>query len=494
MSSSYRMIFKSTYLIGGASLISGSIRLVQNKIIAVLLGVDGVALQEIYNSIINLVSSIVNLGLGNSGVRQIAESVADSDTSGEKISETVAVYRHIIWITGGLGVILTIVVAPWFSRWFFKSSDYAWAIGFLGIAVLLSILSSGQQCVIQGLRRISDLSGIRVLAAIGSIICSIPCYFLWRQNGIVAALIAVSAVTLLVTWFFSRKIRLTEVKLSWAEHRRILTPMLKLGVCFMISSVIMAASLFSHRLLLTRILGLEACGLYQAAFALSGLLIGFVLNAMGTDYYPRLVGLIRQEEAMARAINEQIEISLLLSVPALLGMMAFSPLLITIFYAPSFAPASDLIRLFLFGMLGQVFSWPLGYIIIAYGEGKLFVLAQLIPHSLHLLLLYIGIRTWGVQGAVLSLFCNYLFFCAAMILLIRFRYGIRLAPAVILISVLALAVLCLTYWISLVFGIWIQLGINTGIGIVVGLGCLYILTRRLNFPLFAKLKKRLKHE
>lgn len=74
MSSSYRQIFKATSLIGGASLISGSVHLVQNKVVAVLLGAEGFALLEIYNSIIALISSIVNFGLGNSGVRQIAEA------------------------------------------------------------------------------------------------------------------------------------------------------------------------------------------------------------------------------------------------------------------------------------------------------------------------------------------------------------------------------------------------------------------------------------
>lgn len=103
MSSSYRQIFKATSLIGGASLISGSVHLVQNKVVAVLLGAEGFALLEIYNSIIALISSIVNFGLGNSGVRQIAEAAGQDGPGGKtSISAVVTAYRHIIWITGAL--------------------------------------------------------------------------------------------------------------------------------------------------------------------------------------------------------------------------------------------------------------------------------------------------------------------------------------------------------------------------------------------------------
>lgn len=494
MSSSYRQIFKATSLIGGASLISGSVHLVQNKVVAVLLGAEGFALLEIYNSIIALISSIVNFGLGNSGVRQIAEAAGQDGPGGKtSISAVVTAYRHIIWITGALGVVLTVGMAPVLSRWFFKSPEYAWSIALLSIPLLLGILCSGQQCVIQGLRRIADLSKIRVWAALGGAMGAIPCYFLWGKNGIVIALTVIAGIMLGVTWLYARRINLEQVRLNAAEHRRILTPMLQLGLCFMSSSVIMAASQFVHKLLLTRMLGVDACGLYQAAYALSAFLIGFVLNAMGTDYYPRLVGLVTRPAEMARAINEQLEISLLLAIPALLGMMALAPWLVAVFYSASFTEAADLIRLFLFGILGQVFVWPLGYAVIAHGDGKLFVMLQLIPHSTHVLLLFLGIRYWGVQGAALSLFVNYLLSGGMMVGLLRCYYHVRFAWPVPVLTGAALIGLCGTLLLARSLTPWTQLWVNSGLAGAGGVLCLYVLIRRLNFSPRRLLEKRMKH-
>lgn len=69
---------------------------------------------------------------------------------------------------------------------------------------------------------------------------------------------------------------------------------------------------------------MNPAGIYQAAWALSGLFAGFVLGAMGTDFYPRLTALIRDREAAVRAVNEQTEIGILLAVPWLLATLAFA--------------------------------------------------------------------------------------------------------------------------------------------------------------------------
>ena len=307
------------------------------------------------------------------------------------------------------------------------------------------------------------------------------------------ALTVIAGIMLGVTWLYARRINLEQVRLNAAEHRRILTPMLQLGLCFMSSSVIMAASQFVHKLLLTRMLGVDACGLYQAAYALSAFLIGFVLNAMGTDYYPRLVGLVTRPAEMARAINEQLEISLLLAIPALLGMMALAPWLVAVFYSASFTEAADLIRLFLFGILGQVFVWPLGYAVIAHGDGKLFVMLQLIPHSTHVLLLFLGIRYWGVQGAALSLFVNYLLSGGMMVGLLRCYYHVRFAWPVPVLTGAALIGLCGTLLLARSLTPWTQLWVNSGLAGAGGVLCLYVLIRRLNFSPRRLLEKRMKH-
>ena len=102
--------------------------------------------------------------------------------------------------------------------------------------------------------------------------------------------------------------------------------------------------------------------------------LGFVLGAMGTDYYPRLSACIHDPAAACRLVNEQTEVALLLTAPALIALLAVSPWLIPLLYTAEFAPAVGILHFQLLGDLLKVMSWPLGFVILAAGAGRTFIL------------------------------------------------------------------------------------------------------------------------
>ncbi len=104
--------------------------------------------------------------------------------------------------------------------------------------------------------------------------------------------------------------------------------MLKLGFAFMASALMMTGVAYVVRLILSREVGLDAAGLYQSAWTLGGLYVGFVLQAMGADFYPRLTGVARDNAACNRMVNEQAQVSLLLAGPGVIATLVFAPLVI----------------------------------------------------------------------------------------------------------------------------------------------------------------------
>src|ERR1700690_347057 len=100
-SRSYKQILKSTSIIGGSSIISISLRIIRTKAIALLLGPGGVGLIGIYESLIILVNCISGMGIGNSGVRQIAEANGTSDQN--KIARTIICLRRTALLSGIMG-------------------------------------------------------------------------------------------------------------------------------------------------------------------------------------------------------------------------------------------------------------------------------------------------------------------------------------------------------------------------------------------------------
>ena len=78
--------------------------------------------------------------------------------------------------------------------------------------------------------------------------------------------------------------------MTFPEARGEAAELLKLGFAFMASGFLMIGAGYAVRMMLARQIGLEAAGLYAAAWTLGGLYVNFVLQAMGADFYPRLVG------------------------------------------------------------------------------------------------------------------------------------------------------------------------------------------------------------
>lgn len=190
--------------------------------------------------------------------------------------------------------------------------------------------------------------------------------------------------------------------------------MVKLGIAMMFSSLVTSIVSLITVSLITKQQGIAATGLYNAAFSLSGLFVGFVLQAMGADYYPRLTGLLNNFSQMSKLVNQQTEVGLLLATPGLVATLVFAPIGIRIFYSAEFLPAVELLQWFLFGCLGRVISWPLGFVLLALGKKKLFLVLECGFSFIHLALIYVSLSTFGLIGIAYSFFALYILYILAV--------------------------------------------------------------------------------
>ena len=408
MSSSYKNALKSTSLIGGASLINILINMIRTKFVAVLLGPTGVGLMGVYNSIIGMVSSIASMGVGTSGTRQIAEAHGAGDS--ERMARAVKTLCRTVWVAGALGLLIMVAGCTLFSKASFGTEAYALPIAILGITVLLANIAIGQSCILQGTRRIGDLARVSIVGALNGTLISIPCFYFWRADGIVPGLILTGAAALATAWWFARRVALVPVELPWRESRHEAVQLLHFGVPLMLSGLMGALSAYLIRVLLVRQVGLDGVGIWQAAFSLSGILVNFVLAAMGTDYYPRLTAVSEDNGKVSEEVNAQTEIALLLAVPGLAATIIFAPLAITLFYSGKFDGAVDILRWSVYGIFGRVISWPLGFVLLAKGMGKTFFCTETFANAFYVLAVWFCTKIWGMPGTGIAFLLLYVAF------------------------------------------------------------------------------------
>lgn len=443
LKSSYGQILKSSALVGGASALTILIAIVRTKAMAMMLGPAGFGLMGVFMSIVDLVSSIASMGINRSGVRQIAESVGTGDT--RRIATTVTVLRRTAVVLGVVGAVLLALLAVPIAELSFGQNNHAAAVSLLALAVFCKLVAEGQSALIQGMRRIADLAKIGVLGAAFGTVAAIPLVYFLREKGVALSIVAAAAMTVLTSWWYSRKVRVKRARLSIPEFRQETKVLLQLGVAFMVSGLLIMGAAYVVRIILLRFEGIEAAGLFQAAWTLGGMYVGLILQAMGADFYPRLVAAAKDNAHCNRLVNEQTQVSLLLASVGVLATLVMAPFVLLLFYSTGFSAAAEALRWICLGMTLRVLTWPMGYIIIAKGDQRLFILAEIAWTVVNVGLSYVCVRSFGLSGAGIAFFLSYVFHAAIIYPIVRRLSGFRFNAVSLRIITLFASIIALAF-------------------------------------------------
>lgn len=414
---SYLQALTSAALIGGSSVATILVGILRNKAMALFIGPAGVGLIGMYGSIADLAQSIAGMGIQSSGVRQIAQAVGSGDPA--LVSRTSTVLKRVSLVLGLAGGLAVLTFSEPIANLTFGSRQRAGGVALLAVAVALRIVSAGQSALIQGLRRISDLARMNVLAALFSTLVGIPLIYVLREDGVVPSLLAVAAISTLTSWYYSRKIDTVPGSVALPELGVDALSLLKLGFAFMASGFLTMGAAYVVRIIVLRTVGFGAAGLYQAAWSLGGLYVGFVLQAMGADFYPRLTAVVTDDEECRRLVNEQAQISLLLAGPGVIATLAVAPLVLSIFYTAEFHAAVWLLRWICLGMTLRVIAWPLGFIIVARGAQQIFFWTEVAATAVHIGLAWLFVRFFGIAGAGAAFFGLYVWHGILIYVIVR---------------------------------------------------------------------------
>jgi antigen flippase len=401
--------------------------MVRTKAIALILGGTGVGLFGLYGYVNDLTRSIAGMGVNSSGVRQIAEAAGTGDA--QRLARTAKTLRRVAFCSGTLGALLLLALSKPISWLTFKDYSHTGSVALLALAVFFADVSQGQMALVQGMRRIADLARMSVLGAFYGTLFSIPIVYYFRENGVVPALVGVSAMAILTSWWYARKIKIERVELTLREAREETAALLKLGVVFMTTGLMPLAAGYLVSIMVLRQFDLAAAGCYQAASVLGGTYVGFITQAMGADFYPRLTAVARDHNECNRLVNEQAEVGLLLAGPGVIATLTFAPLVIWLFYSSAFGPAVEILRWICLGMMLRVASWPMAFILMARGERKLFFWTELLANGLFVFLVWAGLRFFGLKGSGIAFFGLYAAYWTGMYLVVRRLSGFRWSRA-----------------------------------------------------------------
>lgn len=419
--SSYRGILKATSLFGGVQIYQIFIEVVKSKFIAILLGPEGIGIHGLYTSGIQMIQHLSSFGLSQSAVRNVAEAYGSGDNN--RISRTVIALRRLVWLTGILGMIVVILLSPVLSKSSFGDNLHIWGFAALSITLLLTQINAGQKVILQGTRKYKHLAKCTAYGMTIGLFVSVPLYYLMGVEAIVPNIIIGSITSLLLSWYYSRKIQVSSIKQTQKETFYLGRSMLTMGIVMSLTQFITIASSYTLRSCIRMWGSVEEVGFYTAGFLLMGQYTGLVFQSMATDFYPRLAAVNQDNQKCRVVMNQQGEVGFLLLGPLMVLFVVFVPVVVEILYSDAFLAVNDYIIWCALGVIFQMASWSVSYILVAKAESKTFAINEFVVGIYGLGLNLIGYNLGGLTGLGISFVIKYILYFIQVYTIARLKYN-----------------------------------------------------------------------
>lgn len=475
----YTSILKSTSLFGAVQIFNILISVIRSKVIAIWIGPTGMGIIGLLSSALKVVSEVTRLGLDTTAVREIA--LSKSNDNEYEASLVVATIRKVVWFTGLLGVIATIVLSPVLSQLAFHSYEYTIAFIWISISLLFNQLSSGQLALLQGFRKLKLLAKANLFGNFIGLLVSLPLYYVFRLDAIVPVIVLSSIVSLLVSWFYSSRLKFKAFKLTNKQAYSKAKTMLNLGLMLSLRGSITLVAAYVFQLYLSKTGGIDEVGYYVAGFMIINSYVGMVFNAMQTDYFPKLSEIINSEEKIKETVSQQAIIGILLIGPLVICFLSFLPIIVELLYSKEFLVIIGFLSWAILGMLFKTLSWSMGYVILAKGDSKLFIKTTVFFSTLMLLLNILGYYLYDLEGLGISFLVYYMIhFFGLKIITLKF-YKLHLNSELWIIFIILLCLSLATFAATFIDD---QLYKYTVFGVLILVSSLYSyhqLNKRVNF-------------
>ncbi|MCD8285448.1 MAG: oligosaccharide flippase family protein [Prevotellaceae bacterium] len=422
---SYGHVLKYTGVFGGVQVLKILMDVVRNKLAALLLRTSGFGLNGIFMNIGEVVNSLTNFGIGFSSVQRLSELYEDG--SQEDLRLFVGVVRTWSLLSALIGAVLCVCFSGLLDWYYFRQTgeSHTLEIVFLSLYVASLPIEAGECSILKGVRQLKKIAGVELCCAVSTFVFTIPLFWLFGLRGIVLSLVLCGWAK--ATLHLSVSLRLFRYRVHPFSRRvvRVGLPLITKGVPYMLAAI--AGSLTTALVFGFCLAGATSeIGLYKAGYGLMVTYAGMVFVAVEADYFPRLSSVNHDVQRMNHAINQQIDVCVLLMAPLLICFVLAMPWIVRLLYSHEFLPVVTMAQCAVFYMFFKAVTTPVAYTALAKGNSLVFLAVECVYNAVFVVLLYSGYHRWGLTGAGVSLSLAALFDLLMICSLYRALYRFRL--------------------------------------------------------------------
>lgn len=422
---SYKNILKSIGLFGGTKFFQILIGVVKNKVVAILLGPTGMGISGMITSTTEIVNSFTGLGLQTTSVRDIAKAHESGDRN--EVRRIATVVKRLVYFTGILGMLFILLFAKKLSILSFGNEEYTIAFRIVSIVVLVNQICIGQTALLQGTFHYRHIALASIYSSLLSLVVCVPMYYLWGFDAIVPVIIVTALLSLLFSWYYSRKLDYPDTDLTVKEFLSSGKTMIFMGVSLSITSAIATGITYIQRLYIANYGNIADVGIYTAGILIATQYINVILTAMGSDYAPRLAAVSDKKNEFIEVVNRQMRLLLSIVTPLILPFIVFVKYMVLLLYSSDFLDVVGMLEWMMFGMFFKTLSWCMSYTIVAKGKANTFLVNETLSQVYSCVLFLLGYRWGGFSGMGIAYCLTYLIYSIHMYIVCRKLFDYKIS-------------------------------------------------------------------
>lgn len=390
---------------------------VSQKVVAVYLGPNGIALLGNLRNALNLFSFVSTIGI-DQGVLKYQSEFEDKPYELKKLYESSLVYSLI-----GSGIMFLILFfgASYWSNYLFKTDEYNYLFIVLAITLPFTALYNLCFAIINGRSNYKKATIISFTAYALVTLFILILVFCYGLSGALIAIILTPIAQIITLIVFARsEINLFRgLKIRW----NILFNN-KLFVFVIMAFVAVVLNNFVEiqlRNYLIKKLSSQDAGYWTSMLSLSNYYLSFMTGVYTLYILPKY-SKMNSLKVFKKELVSIYKIIIPIFVILFFGIYLFREVIIQLLYSKEFLPMQTLFKWQLMGDMVKIISVVMAYQFIAQKLWKLFIITEVVSY---LVLYFLGIylvNKMGVEGIVFAHFLRYIIYLIMVIFLVQYIF------------------------------------------------------------------------
>lgn len=393
-----------------AKLIAGFVLI---KLIALILGPDGLGLMGQFMSLSNIMILLAGGGISTGIIKYVAEYLKEQKTLSVFIG-SVSLYAIISSI---ILLFIGLCFAPQIGFFLFSTNEFDWLVRLLFILQFGIALNNILLSWVSGHKDIIGTNIINVSGTFFSLLLLVPLSYFFDTKGLLAGLAIVPAAPVIVSLIYVYK-KYPHVFL-WLKPTFNNNHFFKLSrFSLMLITTVICMPLVQMLLRndLVEVSNWDVAGYWQAAIRLSDAYLLFINMVLANYYMPRLSEIGKGREQIITVWR-----SMLIMLPIVIVLTSsiwlLRDFLVPLLFSNKFIPAYEFIYYQLIGDIFKMTTYVIGYLVIANAMTKLSIAGDLCQAVLFYFIAQYFISKNGAIGVAEGYAITYAFYFSLILLI-----------------------------------------------------------------------------